>query len=133
MIRMMKRSLISLEYYSSIKTHSVIMMASLTPETVNSLADFSADTTLHEYDSLKTLGPDQHLLHNTILYHYTEILNSRSSDPLLINLDSKDDTDKTYLIMILSTTLQNLAEAQDLSTSIIQAMSTDVAAYFINT
>ncbi|OAT03264.1 hypothetical protein BDBG_16036, partial [Blastomyces gilchristii SLH14081] len=95
--------------------------------------EFEDDTTLHEYDSFKTLDPDQCLLHDTILYHYTEILNSRFSDSLLINLDDKDDTDKTYLIMILSITLQNLAEAQDLSTSIIQAVSTGVAAYFINT
>ncbi|OAS99954.1 uncharacterized protein BDCG_16397 [Blastomyces dermatitidis ER-3] len=95
--------------------------------------DFLTDTTLHKHDSSKTLDSDQHLLHNTILYHYTEILNDRFSDPLLINLDNEDDTDKTYLIIILSTTLQNLAEAQDLSTSIIQAVSTDVAAHFINT
>ncbi|OAT00942.1 uncharacterized protein BDCG_16806 [Blastomyces dermatitidis ER-3] len=61
--------------------------------------DFSADTTLHKHDLLKTLDSDQHLLHDTILYHYTEILNN-----------DEDDTDKTYLIMILSTTLQNLAE-----------------------
>ncbi|KMW68742.1 hypothetical protein BDDG_13008 [Blastomyces dermatitidis ATCC 18188] len=71
-------------------------------------ADFLTDTTLHEHDSFKTLSPDQHLLHDTILYHYTEILNN-----------NEDNTDKTYLIIILSTTLQNLAEAQDLSTSII--------------
>ncbi|OAT02562.1 uncharacterized protein BDCG_17638 [Blastomyces dermatitidis ER-3] len=70
--------------------------------------NFLTDTTLHEHSSFKTLDSDQHLFHDTILYHYTEILNN-----------DEDDTDKTYLIMILSTTLQNLAEAQDLSTSII--------------
>ncbi|OAT02059.1 uncharacterized protein BDCG_17357 [Blastomyces dermatitidis ER-3] len=111
MIRMMKKSLISLEHCLSVKIHN---------------------TTLHEHDSLKTLDSDQCLLHDTILYHYTEILNDESLNPLLINLDSEDGTGKTYLIMILSITLQNLAEAQDLSTSIIQAMLTDVAAHFIN-
>ncbi|OAT02117.1 uncharacterized protein BDCG_17394 [Blastomyces dermatitidis ER-3] len=70
--------------------------------------NFPADTTLYKHDSLKTLDSDQHLLHDTILYYYTEILNN-----------NEDDTDKTYLIIILSTTLQNLAETQDLSISII--------------
>ncbi|QSS66645.1 hypothetical protein I7I51_02834 [Histoplasma capsulatum] len=83
-----------------------------------------------EYNCLEH---DQRLLFDTVVNHFNEYIRTDdNSVPLLINLNGKTETGKTFVITVLSVTLQNMAAENDIPSPILRAASTGVAAHTIS-
>ncbi|KAJ5894968.1 hypothetical protein N7495_006659 [Penicillium taxi] len=81
------------------------------------------------------LNTQQRLLYDTVTNHYISFLNGFQPSQLLINLDGKAGTGKSFLIMLLSKDLQNMAPTTtggDQLNPVKRAAPTGVAAYGIS-
>jgi ATP-dependent DNA helicase PIF1 len=77
------------------------------------------------------LNPRQRLLYETVVNHYMDVVQFRNPPQLLINLDGKAGTGKTFVVMLLSARLQQLANEYDRPPPLVRTAPTGVAAHAI--
>ncbi|KAL1974030.1 hypothetical protein VTN31DRAFT_5590 [Thermomyces dupontii] len=82
--------------------------------------------------SPETLVWKQRLLYESFVSHYGVILCEESPPQFLINLDGKAGTGKSHVIMLISATLQDMAEERGRPCPIIRSAPTGVAAHGIS-
>ena len=78
------------------------------------------------------LNSKQKQLHDLIVDHYADVLANRRPQQLLVNLDGRAGTGKSFVIMLISKTLQTMAETVGESSPIQRAAPTGVAAFGIS-
>ena len=74
----------------------------------------------------------QRVIYNAIVDHYSRVLSVYSPEPLLVNINNKAGTGKSYFITVLSRTLNKLAAIASKLLPLVRAAPTSVIAFGIN-
>ncbi|OXV08373.1 hypothetical protein Egran_03865 [Elaphomyces granulatus] len=95
--------------------------------------DFPADITARSLASPEGLERKQRQLFDLIIGHYRNVLAGENPSQLFINLDGKAGTGKSHVIMLISATLDEMAQSAGINKSpVVRAAPTGVAAYGIS-
>lgn len=71
-------------------------------------------------------------MYNIVISYYEEILASSNSRQLLLNVDSRASTSKSYIIKLISVYLQSIAIRVGRKVLVLRLAPTSVAVYAIN-
>ncbi|OXV12227.1 hypothetical protein Egran_00012 [Elaphomyces granulatus] len=95
--------------------------------------DFPADITARSSASPEGLERKQRQLFDLIIGHYRSVLAGENTSQLLINLDGRAGTGKSHVIMLISATLDRMAQSAGIDKPpVVRAAPTGVAAYGIS-
>lgn len=78
------------------------------------------------------LNPKQRLLYNTVIYYFEDVLLGRNPLQLLLNINRRAGTGKSYIIKLVSAHLQKIAERARRRAPVLRLVPTSVAVYAID-
>lgn len=78
------------------------------------------------------LNSEQRLLYNIVIYYFEHVLVGRNLLQLLLNVDRRTSTSKSYIIKLVLAYLQTIAERINRKAPVLRLVLTGVAAYTIN-
>lgn len=94
-------------------------------------ARYPASHSIKEKDSLtmENLNNGQLQIYHTYCNHFSATLRNENPPPLRLNIDGQAGTGKTSVILLICTTLREMAEAKGRHDSVLRAAPTGVAAH----
>lgn len=78
------------------------------------------------------LNSEQRLLYNIVIYYFEYILVGRNLPQLLLNVDRRTSTSKSYIIKLILVYLQTIAKRMNYKAPVLRLVLTGIAVYTIN-
>lgn len=78
------------------------------------------------------LNTEQRLLYNTVIHYFKNVLVGRNPPQLLLNVDRRTSTGKSYVIKLVSAYLQSIAKRAYRRAPVLRLVLTSVTTYTID-